>query len=129
MFHRKKDDGAAHQLLSRDGAMNEELPHEVIWDQASSASERNISNDTDIWEHDPIQGEGESHNLEEMPTSERQASAHQSGRRTRTIQPEDYREAATELDEEFQKIFSPVRPPTHSTVDSRKTSATNMTQR
>lgn len=111
MFGRKKDDDAAHHLLNGDRATDEEPSHEVVWDQASSASDRNISNESDIWEHDPMHG-GESHEFKELSTPGPQTSTQQSRRQVRRVQLETHGEAAaTELDEEFQRIFSPVRPP------------------
>ncbi len=95
------DDDADHHLLGQGDNNITELPHGMAWEQSSSTSEQNTSNPSELWEQDPLPGE--SYKLQETRAVESRPIT-----RPR-VQPEVQGEAATELEEEFVKIFSPVR--------------------
>jgi hypothetical protein len=111
MFSRKlSNDGADHHLLAQDKDKNEELSRDTTWEQSSSTSDRNVSSSSEIWEQDPLYDE--SHELQDIPVPESRSRAEGSkGDRPKRarIQPEDHGEAAIDLDQEFNRIFSPVR--------------------
>ncbi|KAH8886593.1 hypothetical protein GQ53DRAFT_809615 [Thozetella sp. PMI_491] len=108
MFGGKARDDAAHHLLGNDHAQEEGVSDGMVWEHASSVSERHIAEDSEIWEQDPLHG-GDRRGRKEVVDPEPQPPAYQSGRRTRRMPSEDHGEATAELDEEFQKIFKPVK--------------------
>lgn len=102
-------DDARHQLLGRD---NEE-DHEEGWEQHALRSERNAESDSELWEQDPLSGD--SHELNEpsngelTPTSTHPPSTRSRRSRRAKPVPEDHGVAGTDLEAEFERIFSPVK--------------------
>jgi hypothetical protein len=100
MFSGNSTGGDDHRhLLGRD-----HTDDEVVWEQSSVQSERDTATPSEVWEQDPLSGE--SHELQEVSHSESRP------RRSKRAMapPEDHGEAGTELQAEFERIFSPVRP-------------------
>ena len=95
-----KDD--ARHLLGRDNLQDDE-DHEVVWDQ----NERNTETPSELWEQDPLSGE--SHELQPISNRESQASSSQPQVKRSKSRPEDHGVAGTDLQAEFERIFSPVR--------------------
>ena len=98
-------DDARHQLLGQD----HDEDHEVGWEQHSVHSERNTASDSELWEQDPLSTE-----THEQHTSDPQltpTSSHPPSTRSRKPKPvpEDHGVAGTDLEAEFERIFSPVR--------------------
>jgi hypothetical protein len=88
----------AHHLLG------DHPDDEVVWEQSSVRSERDTATPSELWEQDPLSGE--SHELQEVSKSESRPT-----RSKRAMAPpEDHGEAGTELQVEFERIFSPVSP-------------------
>jgi hypothetical protein len=107
MFSGKSTNGDdARHLLGRDNGAEDE-DQQVVWDQHS---ERNTASDTELWEQDPLSDE--SHELQQAsdaeltPTSSRPPTTR--ARKAKSI-PEDHGVAGTDLQAEFERIFSPVR--------------------
>jgi hypothetical protein len=105
--HNSADRDDSRHLLGRDGTTEEE----VVWEQSSVRSERNTATPSELWEQDPLSGE--SHELQQISNSDSRptSSKPQLTRSRRAIvPPEDHGEAATDLQAEFERIFSPVKP-------------------
>lgn len=99
------EDHARHQLLGH------EDDHEVGWEQQSVRSERNIASDSELWEQDPLSEE--SNELRQASHGQMTpTSSHSPSTRSKRPKPppEDHGVAGTDLEAEFERIFSPVRP-------------------
>jgi hypothetical protein len=94
-----KDD--ARHLLGRDNIQDDE-DHEVVWDQ----NERNTDTPSELWEQDPLSGE--SHELQQIPNRESGPESSQAQVKRSKSRPEDHGIAGTDLQAEFERIFSPV---------------------
>jgi hypothetical protein len=116
--HNRGDKEAGHRLLGRDLIEDEETSHGgTVWERKSSMSDRDTASHSEIWDQDPLHQE-EGNELQQISTLE---SRHRTAQRSRGAepsrlisrpgdsQPEDHGEAATELEEEFERIFTPVR--------------------
>jgi hypothetical protein len=95
-----KDD--ARYLLSRDNIHDDE-DHEVVWEQ----TERNTETPSELWEQDALSSE--SHELQEASRLESQPSSSQPKVERVKASPKDHGIAGTDLQAEFERIFSPVR--------------------
>jgi hypothetical protein len=106
MFNRSPagTDDARH-LLGQDSTADDE----VVWEQNSVRSERNTGTPSELWEQDPLSGE--SHELQQASsTGSRPTSSWPQGTPSKRdmARPEDHGAAATDLEVEFERIFSPV---------------------
>lgn len=95
-----KDD--ARHLLSRDNIQDDE-GHEVVWEQ----SERKTDTPSELWEQDPLSSE--SHVLLVASRLESQPSSSQPKVKEVKASSKDHGMAGTDLQAEFERIFSPVR--------------------
>lgn len=118
------DRAAGHRLLGQDLTDDDDdLPQgRTIWERKSTSDDRNeTAIDPEIWEQDPLH-QGGDHELQPVAAfsgSSRQpgggAGLDGSGRR-HWPKPEDLAGVATELNDEFQRIFTPV---SHSHIARR----------
>lgn len=94
-------------MLGRDGTTEEE----IVWEQSSVRSDKNTATSSELWEQDPLSGE--SHELKQISNPDSQPTSSQA-RPTKSKRampsPEDHGEASTDLQVEFERIFSPVSP-------------------
>jgi hypothetical protein len=95
-----KDD--ARHLLSRNDIQDDE-DHEVVWEQ----NDRNTETPSELWEQDPLSSE--SHELQEASRLESQPSSSQPNVKRVKASSKDHGIAGTDLQAEFERIFSPVR--------------------
>jgi hypothetical protein len=105
----KNRDDARH-LLGQDNLVEDE-DHEVIWEESSAHSKRHaaVDSESELWEQDPLSSGAEGHELQQIPTPELGAASSQPQSKKARTTPEDLGVAGSNLQAEFERIFSPVR--------------------
>jgi hypothetical protein len=98
--HNSASQDDARHLLSRDNIQDDE-DHEVVWEQ----NERNTETPSELWEQDPLSSE--SHELQQASRQESQPSSQPKAKRAKA-HSKDHGIAGTDLQAEFERIFSPV---------------------
>ena len=98
--HNSVDKEAGHRLLGQDQVDHDDS---TVWDhQTPATTGRDTPIDSEIWDQDPLNEQ--SHELKDVHAS----TASRGGRPRRRPRPEDHGEAATDLAEEFERIYNPV---------------------
>lgn len=111
-----EDKEAGHHLLGHDDSAlaTDETARGTAWDNVQSAgSGRTTPNHSEIWEQDPLHdGSHELHDISKASRSDSTTRSSQKDTRRPRRQrppPEDLAGAATELEGEFERIFTPMK--------------------